>query len=112
MVDVVDDSRIHVSAAIDMTVSNETIFACDGPFTWHRVAQIIQKLVPDANLPCIDPNEPSDINTIDNRLGADLLAKWWRQPGYKGLEQTIRETLEMCLERRPGQYKRHGSATG
>lgn len=112
MIDVVDDSRIHLASAIDITVSNERIFACDEPFTWHRVAQIIQRLLPDAELPCIAPNEPSDANTIDNRLGADLLAKWWRQPGYKGLEQTIRETVDMCLEKRSGQYKRRAVDTG
>jgi hypothetical protein len=39
-----------------------------------------------------------EISTVVNALGAELLTKWWGQPGYKGLEQTIRETLEMCLE--------------
>lgn len=112
MVDVVDDARIHVAAAIDITISNERILACDEPFTWHRVAQIIQKLIPDAELPQPDPNEQSHIRTIDNKLGADLLAKWWHQSGYKGLEQTIRETLDMCLEKRLGQYKHRGTATG
>lgn len=111
MVDVVDDSRIHVAAAIDITVSNERIFAFDEPFTWHRVAQIIQNLLPDADLPHNDRDEPLEISRIDNRLGADLLAKWWCQPGYKGLEQTIRETVDMCLKKRPGQYKRRGMAT-
>lgn len=112
MIDLYDASRIHVAAAIDISVSNERIFACDEPFTWHRVSQIIQKLLPDAELPYIASNEPSDVNTIDNRLGADLLAKWWRQPGYKGLEQTIRETVDMCLEKRSGQYKRRSMGTG
>lgn len=111
MVDVADGSRIHVACAIDITVSNERIFACDEPFTWHRVAQILQKLLPDAEVPRIDPDEPSDLKILENRLGADLLTKWWRQPGYKGLEQTIRETLDMCLEKRRGQYKRRERAT-
>lgn len=112
MIDVVDDARIHVAAALDTTVTDERIFACNEPFTWHRVAQIIQKLLPEAELAPTDPSEPSDISTIDNRLGAYLLAKWWHQPGYKGLEQTVRETVDMCLEKRNGQYRRRETATG
>ena len=112
MIDVVDDARIHVAAAIDSTVTNERIFAYDEPFTWHRVSQIIHELLPDAELPPTDPEEASGISVIDNRLGAALLAKWWRQPGYKGLELTIRETLGLCLEKRNGQYRRRERAAG
>ena len=106
MVDVVDDARIHVAAAIDSTVKNQRIFACDEPFNWRLVIAVIQKALPDADLPNPDPNELLDISTVDNQLGADLLRKWWGQPGYKGLEQSIRETVEMCLEKRNGVYKR------
>ena len=106
MIDVVDDARIHVAAAVDSRVTNERIFACDEPFNWRLVIEAIQKVLPDAELPEPVPNELLDISTVDNKLGADLLEKWWRQPGYKGLEQTIRETVAMCLERRNGEYKR------
>jgi hypothetical protein len=106
MVDVVDDARIHVAAAIDSTVTNERIFACDEPFNWRLVIEAIQKVLPDAELPQPDPKELLDISTVDNNLGACLLEKWWGQPGYKGLEQSIRETVEMCLRRRNGEYKR------
>ncbi|KAI1860176.1 hypothetical protein JX265_010100 [Neoarthrinium moseri] len=106
MIDIVDDARIHVAAAIDAKVTGQRIFACDEPFNWHLVTKIIQRLLPDAELPLSDPKEPLDISTIENGLGAKLLKKWWGQPGYKGLEQSIQETVEMCLERRNGDYKR------
>jgi hypothetical protein len=106
MVDVVDDARIHVAAAIDSAVSGQRIFACDEPFNWRLVIGAMQKVLPDADLPSPDPNELLDISTVDNELGAGLLRKWWGQPGYKGLEQSIQEAVEMCLERRHGVYKR------
>lgn len=99
MIDTIDDARIHVAAAIDATVRNERIFACDEPFNWTKVIHIIHATLPTKKLPSPDPNEPLDISDVDNALGAALLKKWWGQPGYKGLEQTIKETLEMCLER-------------
>lgn len=99
MIDTIDDARIHVAAAIDTTVRNERIFACDEPFNWTKVIDIIHATLPTKKLPSPDPNEPLDISDVDNALGAALLKKWWGQPGYKGLEQTIKETLEMCLER-------------
>ncbi len=97
MVDTIDDARIHIAAAIDSAVANERIFACDSPFNWRLVIETIHRILPDLKLPTPDPNESMDITTIDNDTGAELLKKWWGQPGYKGLEQTIRETLEMCL---------------
>ncbi|KAF2464021.1 NAD(P)-binding protein, partial [Lindgomyces ingoldianus] len=106
MADTIDDARIHVAAAIDATVASERIFVCDSPFNWRLVIETLQKALPDAQLPAPDPNELLDISTIDNALGAKLLNRWWGQPGYKGLERTIRETLEMCLEKRNGHYKR------
>ncbi|PYH81298.1 NAD(P)-binding protein [Aspergillus uvarum CBS 121591] len=104
MVDTIDDARIHVAAAIDVTVASERIFACDEPFTWGRVVDIIRRVLPDAMLPRADPDQLVDLSTVDNTLGARLLTKWWGQAGYKGLDQTIRETVEMCLER--GSYSR------
>ncbi|KAK3934821.1 NAD(P)-binding protein [Diplogelasinospora grovesii] len=104
--DTIDDERIHIATAIDSTVANERIFVCDEPFNWRLVIEAMQKVLPDAELPPTDPEEPLDISTVDNALGAALLRKWWGQPGYKGLEQTVRETLEMCLEKRNGEYKR------
>nr|WPM83322.1 ProsC [Phaeosphaeria sp.] len=106
MADTIDDARIHVAAAIDGTVAGERIFVCDSPFNWTLVIQTLRKALPDAQLPDPKPNELLDISTIDNALGADLLRKWWGQPGYKGLERTILETLEMCLEKRQGHYVR------
>ncbi|KAK3378648.1 hypothetical protein B0T24DRAFT_568127 [Lasiosphaeria ovina] len=110
MVDVVDDARIHVAAAIDATVKGQRIFACDSPFNWRLVIEAMHKALPDAQLPQPDPHELLDISTVDNALGAELLRKWWGQPGYKGLEQTVRETVGMCLARRNGEYKRRQPA--
>lgn len=107
MCDTIDDARIHLAAAIDLTVANERIFVCDSPFTWNLVIEVIQQELPDALLPATDPNELLDISTVDNNLGAYLLRKWWNQPGYKGLKQTVKETLQMCLEKRNGEYSRH-----
>lgn len=36
-------------------------------------SQIILKILSNAELPQVDPNEKSNTNTIDNRLGSDLL---------------------------------------
>ncbi len=98
MVDTIDDARIHLAAALDSTVKNERIFACDTPFNWGLVIKTILEIQPDATLPTAEPDEPMAINTWDNALGGELLKKWWGQPGYKGLKQTILESLELCEE--------------
>ncbi|KAK4446901.1 NAD(P)-binding protein [Podospora aff. communis PSN243] len=95
MADTIDDARIHIAAAVDGRVRGERIFVCDEPFNWRLVIETMRKVLPDAELPPTDPKEPLDISTVDNELGAELLRTWWGQKGYKGLEQTVRETVEI-----------------
>lgn len=94
MINVVDDARIHVAAAIDKSLTNERILAFDSPWNWTAIIDAVQKARPNAKLPARNPDEAKDLSEPDNALGAQLLQKWFGQKGYKGLEQSVVDNLE------------------
>ncbi|KJY01661.1 aldehyde reductase like protein [Zymoseptoria brevis] len=96
MIDVIDDARIHVIAAVlDSSLSNQRIFAFNVPFTWTEITSILRELHPDATTIQDPPeNEGRDASTVPNEKGAELLRKWYGQDGYKSLRQSIVENLE------------------
>lgn len=94
-VDVIDDARIHlVAAVLDGTIENERIFAFAEPFNWNMAFAAVKKVRPDtkANLEEV-PGEGRDLMTVPNELGAKLLKKWFGQDGYKRFEQSVEENL-------------------
>lgn len=94
MVNVTDDARIHLAAALDGSLANRRIFAYDTAFNWNDVIDAVHQLRPDLPLPDHVPGLGRDLSEPDNALGAQLLRKWWGQDGYRGLLQSVREGLE------------------
>ena len=102
MVNVVDVARIHITALLDTSVTNERIFAFDEIFTWNGLIDIISHLRPSsaARLEAARPkDEVADVTTVDNELGGTLLRKWYGQDGdqgrgWSGLAVTVKENLE------------------
>ncbi|OCK81425.1 NAD(P)-binding protein [Lepidopterella palustris CBS 459.81] len=94
MIDVIDDARIHIAAAIDVSLANERIFAFAHPYNWNDIIDAVQKARPDKELPKHISDQARDLSEPDNDLGAQLLRKWWNQDGYKSLEQSVKENLE------------------
>ncbi|KAG8164167.1 hypothetical protein KVR01_006085 [Diaporthe batatas] len=96
-VDVVDDARLHLCAAVlDESLKNERIFAFSYPFNISECIETIKKVRPDVDASKMktDPNELRDLTKVPNELGAKLLREWYGQDGYKTLEQSIKENLE------------------
>jgi nucleoside-diphosphate-sugar epimerase len=102
MVNVVDNARVHLLALSDASVENERIFAWDEIFTWNGLIDIVSRLRPNAaaRLETVRlKDEAADLTTVDNKLGGELLRKWYGQDGdggrgWAGLETTVKENLE------------------
>lgn len=92
-INVTDDARLHIIAAIDKTVTNERVLAFDEPFNWNKVADIIEKITGRKPIDQ-DPTEPEDLSTVDNARGAELLVKWWGQKGYQGLFESVKQNIK------------------
>lgn len=89
-----DVARIHVAAAIDLSVYNQRIMAFGCPFTWDEVIDAVQAAKPAATLPSHNSSQDRDLCEPDNSVGKNLLSKWWRQPMYTDLKETIKQNLE------------------
>lgn len=90
-----DVARIHLAAAFDATVAGERFIAAADKFHWNELIDTVQKIVPSAKVAEHLP-EPinKDLGENDNAPGAVMLAKWFGQGSYTGLEETIRRHLE------------------
>lgn len=94
MINTSDDAKIHVAALIDQTVAGERIFAFAQPFDWNDLLEAVRKARPNAPLSEPLPAHGKDISKVDNALGEKLLLKWFNQPGYKLLDESVQENLE------------------
>lgn len=95
MVDVIDDARIHVAALLDGDVTNERLFVFAHPYNWNTLLDAAQKVRPDLKyVKTHVDGQGEDLMEPDNKLGAELLKKWFGQDGYKPLEQSVKENLE------------------
>ena len=96
MIDVIDDARLHVIAAVlDPSLKNERIFAFNREFNWTDIIKIVKELYPNAtSVPEPPKDELRDRSKVPNELGATLLKKWYGQEGYKPMKQSIKENLE------------------
>lgn len=95
-IDVIDNARVHlIAAALDTSVQNERIFTFAEVFTFNEMIQIIKELKPDAKSIASPPeNEARDLSRVPNKLGAELLKKWYGQEGYKSMRDSIEAALE------------------
>ena len=92
MVNVKDTARLHVAALLDPAVENERILAFAHPFNWNDILAILRKLYPEKKFPTDIEDEPRDLSKLDNSRGVTLL-KAFGQPGFTGLEESVRENL-------------------
>lgn len=94
MINVVDDARLHLLAAVDKTVANERIFAFAYPYNWNDILDIFRELRPDRNFVENEPNLGRDLTEVDNELGLLLLKKWYGQQAYIDLRESIKQHLD------------------
>lgn len=94
MIDVIDNARIHLAALLDPDLSNERIFAFAHPYNFNTLIRATRNVRPDLKLAFTHVDQGEDIMDPDNKLGSELLRRWFGQDGYKSLEQTVKENLE------------------
>lgn len=94
MINVVDDARLHLIAAIDRTVVNERIFALGYPFNWNDVLDVFRELWPGKEFMPNDAALGRDLSEVDNALGIKLLKKWYGQESYTDLKESIKQQFE------------------
>lgn len=96
-IDVIDDARLHVIAAVcDDNLVDERIFAFGGPFSMNDLVETVKKVKSGGKDGEIDEREGRDLSQIPNELGAKLLEEWYGQKGYKSFADSVKENLEKC----------------
>jgi hypothetical protein len=97
MIDVIDDARLHIIAAVlDESLQSDRVFAFNVAYNWTDIVNAVKEVHPEATTLAVSPeNEPRDLSEVPNEQGARLLKQWYGQTsGYKPLLQTIAENLE------------------
>lgn len=95
MVNATDVARIHVAAAIDLSLTNQRIIGFANRYNWNLIADAIKKAKPKASkLPSHNPDEGIDLTEPDNGLAKDLLKKFWNQDDFMGLNESIAQNVE------------------
>ncbi|KAI0515441.1 hypothetical protein F5B22DRAFT_646715 [Xylaria bambusicola] len=98
VINVVEDARIHLAAAIDRTVVNERIFAFAYPYNWNDVLDVYRELWPDKEFMQNNPELGRDMSRPDNALGLKLLRKWYGTESYTDLKESIKQQFKSIGE--------------
>jgi len=95
-INVADTAKLHLAAAVlDDSLENKRIFAFADQFNWNDVVDSIGRVRPDLKLTVQkDPGLGRDLTKSPKEVGANLLAKWFGQDGYKSLDESVKENLE------------------
>ncbi|KAI1868186.1 hypothetical protein JX265_007009 [Neoarthrinium moseri] len=96
MINVVDCARLHLIALIDGSLESQRILAFDTPFNWNVVLAQFREMFPEKQFPDDQP-QGLDLSEVDNRLGAELLEKWYGQKSYTGLRESLKQNVEGLL---------------
>lgn len=68
MIDVIDNARIHIIAAVlDRSLENDRIFAFNVAFNSTDIVEAIKEVRPDATTIAVPPrDEPRDLSKVPN----------------------------------------------
>ncbi|KAK3058389.1 hypothetical protein LTS18_011402, partial [Coniosporium uncinatum] len=91
-INVTDDARLHVAAAVLEPIEGERVFAFAEPYNWNDIMDAIKKAKPDFKVQHIPQDK--DLSKVDTKLAVELLKKWWGQDGFTSLEEGVRQNLE------------------
>lgn len=95
-INVVDVARVHVIGLLHPEVKSERLFASELAFTWTELIGILHKLRPDNTvIPSPPEKDIRDFSDIAPAKRAEnLLKAFFGQPGWVGLEESIREAID------------------
>lgn len=90
----VDAALLHVAAILDPDVKNTRLHAWDEVINWNMILAEMRRLYPDRKLADDLPDAPMlELTSGDQDVTEGLLKKWGNQPGYKSLEETIKDIV-------------------
>jgi len=94
MVNAGDTARLHVAALVDPEIVNERLFGFAETYTFNEILDTLQKLRPDHKFPPKIDDNSHDLSTIEGRDRADEVLKKHFGKGFRGLEESIKESIE------------------
>lgn len=75
-------------------INNERIFAFASEFNWNTVLQALRKLYPEREFVPDREGLGHDLSRIHGRERAEQILKDMGRPGWKPLEESLKENLE------------------
>ncbi|KAK0614775.1 NAD-dependent epimerase/dehydratase terH [Lasiodiplodia hormozganensis] len=93
-VDVEDTALLHVAALTRPDIKNRRIFAFAGQYNWNTLLAALRKMYPEKELYPDREGLGHDLTRIIDAPWAEQILKDMGRPGWKSLEQSLRENLE------------------
>ncbi|PCG98250.1 NAD-dependent epimerase/dehydratase [Penicillium occitanis (nom. inval.)] len=97
-IDVKDVAVLHVAAILDPKISNERLQAWAENCNWNDMLAILRRLYPQRHFIDDLPNQQRLSISTDLTLPLQLLKKWGNQTGWRTLEQTIKDNVQLLGE--------------
>ncbi|KAJ4244729.1 hypothetical protein NW762_014304 [Fusarium torreyae] len=91
-VHVQDSARLHVAATILEDIKDQRIFAYSERFSWDKILAMLREACPGSILPH-DFSGGHDPHEIVPRDKAEALLRLLGRPGFIGLEESVKETI-------------------
>ncbi|OJD33154.1 aldehyde reductase ii [Diplodia corticola] len=93
-INVEDTARLHVAALTRPDLNGERIFGFAGRFNWNTLLRALRKMYPEKTFYDDRDGQGEDLSEIVGAAKAEQLLKDMGRPGWKGLEESLRENLE------------------
>lgn len=98
-IDVKDVALLHVAAILDPKINNERLQAWAENCNWNDILAIMRRLYPQRHFIDDLPGQQRLSISTDLTLSLHLLKKWGNQAGWRTLEQTIKDNVELLGKR-------------
>ena len=93
-INVEDTARLHVAALTRPDIEGSRIFGFTGRFNWNTLLHQLRKMYPDRTFYDDREGLGHDLSRIHGAAKAEQILKDMGRPGWKGLEESMRENLE------------------
>ncbi|EMC92261.1 hypothetical protein BAUCODRAFT_27580 [Baudoinia panamericana UAMH 10762] len=94
LVDAGDAALLHIVALLKPDVRNERIFAYAHNRTWTDTIPRLRRMYPNHTFPDPPENEGVDMANVIGQKRAEELLKWMGQPGWRPMEESLKEVCD------------------
>lgn len=96
-IDVVDNAKLHVAAAIHANAVDERLFGYAEPWNWNDILAMLRKWFPEKTF--IDDMELGrDISTVANGRALGLLKEVYGMERWTGLEESVKANVQCFVD--------------